>query len=108
MSPYYKQLRQQFIEKMAIEVGSSDAAETIAMKYVDTLPEVLIPNIVEWCEEQPLSEIEYKGLSLPAIMYYRKPYPLTMKATLQAFRSWQELNNPDPARFLSLYVGGIR
>ena len=103
-----RHLRKDFVEKMTVEMGNPATAETIATKYFDTLPEEFMPNIVEWCEGQPLSDIKYKGMSLSAIMYYNPSHPLTMKATLQAFTSWQGLHNPEPEKFLSLYIGGIR
>ena len=63
-----RHLRKDFVEKMTVEMGSPVSAETVASKYFDTLPEEFMPNIVEWCENKPLTEVNYNGLSLFAIM----------------------------------------
>lgn len=58
-----------FQEKIQEVYGlDADAALYTAGKIMYVLPKRLLPNIDEWCESRPLSEILIEGFSVPMIL----------------------------------------
>lgn len=99
-----KLLRRDFEEALAAHLGHADRAKTHADKYFDSLPDEMLPNIVEWCEGQAISDISYKGMSFNMIMNKYNNPPTSFITALQIFKSWQELDCPPAKEFLSAYM----
>ena len=99
-----KLLRRDFEEALIAHLGHKDRAKTHADKYFDSLPDEMLPNIVEWCEGQAISDISYKGMSFNMIMNKYNNPPTSFIAALQIFKSWQELDCPPAKEFLSAYM----
>ena len=99
-----KLLRRDFEEALTAHLGHKDRAKTHADKYFDSLPDEMLPNIVEWCEGQAISDISYKGMSFNMIMNKHSNPPTSFITALQIFKSWQELGCPPAKEFLSAYM----
>lgn len=99
-----KLLRRDFEEALAAHLGHADRAKTHADKYFDSLPDEMLPNIVEWCEGQTISDISYKGMSFNMIMNKHSNPPTSFITALQVFKSWQDLDCPPAKEFLSAYM----
>ena len=62
---------------------SQDYAKKIAQEMIDELPFELFPNIIEWINNEPISEIDYGGLSIKKMMNWRMyPFSQYIKAML--------------------------
>ena len=99
-----KLLRRDFEEALTAHLGHKDRAKTHADKYFDSLPDEMLPNIVEWCEGQAISDISYKGMSFNMIMNKHSNPPTSFITALQIFKSWQEVGYPPAKEFLSAYM----
>lgn len=64
------ELFQKFSTKIQAAYGmSADNASREAEQILNSCPEKLLPNIREWTEGKPLSDIYIEGFSVPMIMY---------------------------------------
>ena len=67
------QLKRSMIQDIQKIFGYSyNSANCKASQLIDDLPEELFPNIEEWLSNEPISEIDYGGISIKKIMEQHK------------------------------------
>ena len=81
--------------------------ETITLSYsrkwaeriVNNMPQELWPNIDEWIDDKPISDIKVHGVSIPDIMYHLSRGSVDFLSAMTRMIAWQDSGFPDKAYF---------
>lgn len=100
----------EFAERVSLRADLHEKLDKIGVRkelinynlgIYDKVPQEILPNIAEWCEDKELSDIKYKGLSIKMIQEYSKQHKeLDFFDCLNTIVFWGESNNSDMEDFL--------
>ena len=87
--------KEKFQQKLQESYGFSRQIANVTVNgYLPAIPEEVIPNVIEWYEDQPLSDLRVEGFSIPMIFAYwnNQDFLLALGCMMELKR------NPDEAK----------
>ena len=68
------------------------ASSIVAARILNTMPSELLPNIEEWIDDQPISDIKVNGVSVPDIMHQFQERNILFLEAMQCMCDWKNYN----------------
>ena len=65
-------------------------SERVAFNIINEMPQELWPNIEEWIDDQPISDIKVQGISIPDIMHQFPGEDILFLSAMKCMCMWKE------------------
>lgn len=64
--------------------------ESVAFDIINNMPEELWPNVEEWIDDQPISDIKVHDVSVPDVMFQFPEYKIPFLSVMKCMCMWKE------------------
>lgn len=65
------------------------ASSVVAARILNNMPPELLPNVEEWIDDQPISDIKVNGVSIPDIMHQFPEHDILFLEAMDCMCDWK-------------------